>query len=241
MSGVVKSVGNAVGGLVKGAGNIISGAGSAIGGGGGSGDTPTVESIPAWMRPFIENAENKTSAAYDQGELSKVAGTSGLQQRAFGGAADAVSRVGGSNLDQLSSQQGRLTDMAKTGGADQLKEALALDIGQGEAQVGQGYGAAGTLGSARQALASKAAEDATRAKFAQTVIGNKAAAENALNTSLGASGATATGTANTLAGLGGQERTIDQQQADATWQGLQRLSSTAFGSPAKQSAVTGGK
>ena len=50
----------------------------------------------------------------------------------------------------------------------------------------------------------------------------------------------ATGGVSSMANLGNQQRGIDQQGLDATYQGLQRYASTIYGNPARQQA-TGGK
>jgi len=214
------------------------------GGGGGGGQTTTVtQNIPEEFRPALHKAQDKALELYDQGKLDEVAGVSSLQQKAFQ-QGDVIADVGKSGLGTLQDQSGRLSEMAKTGGANELQDALALDIGMGASKIGQDYGATGTLGSYRHNLASATAEDATRAKFAQQVIQNKAAAETALGSNVGAQGSMAAGTASKLADLGNQQRSIEQQIADKDWQGLQRMASTVYGNPARQSATTsqnGGK
>jgi hypothetical protein len=68
---------------------------------------------------------------------------------------------------------------------------------------------------------------------------NRLAAESALGGSVAGATNVATGGANALSTLGGQQRTIEQQQADSDWQALNRYASTVYGTPAKQSAVAG--
>lgn len=207
------------------------------GGGGGGSQTVVTENIPDWAKPAIQDVQAEAKSKYEKGQLDNVAGASGLQERAFG-MGETIQKTGATGLNTLQDQSARLSNMAKTGGAEELQDALALDIGMGEAKIGQDYGAAGTLGSYRQNLASATAQDATKAKFAQQVIQNKAAAESALGTNVGAQGSVASGTASKLADLGGQQRSIQQQIEDKDYQALSRYASTIYGNPARQSAQT---
>jgi hypothetical protein len=209
------------------------------GGGGGGPTTTTSESIPSWARPYFENVGRASESAYASGALGRVAGPSENQKNAFG-MGSTIRDVGTSGLTSLSDQQNRLTDMAKTGGANELKDALALDVGMSNADISNKFGASGTLGSARQLLASKTSEDAAKAKFAQQVITNKSAAEQALGSSIGQGVSTAGTTTSNLANIGNQERGIAQQEADSAWQALQRYSSSIYGNPARQQAVQSG-
>ena len=210
--------------------------------GGGGGQTVTNETIPSWARPYIERAMTTAETQYASGKLGQVARASNNQQMAFGAGGQAIARTGGTGLDRLESQQRRLTDMANTGGASELQDALKLDVGMSSANLGNQFGSAGVLGSARHALAEKASEDAAKAKFAQQVITNKGAAEQALGKSVSDSSSLAGATASGLAKLGSEERGIEQQIADKDWQALQRYASTVYGNPARQQTqVTGGK
>ena len=209
---------------------------------GGGGGTTTSENIPAWARPYIERAAQSAEAQYSAGNLDNVAGPTASQQLAFTGGASAIAKAGGVGLDTLQDQQTRLQQMAATGGAEELQDALALDIGMGEAGVRNQFGATGTLGSSRNALASATSADAAKAKYAQQVINNKMTAEGALGQSVSGSSSLAGKTASDLAQLGNQERSINQQLMDKDWQALQRYASTIYGSPARQQAVSeGGK
>jgi len=208
------------------------------GGGGGGGTTTTVtQNIPEEFRPALRRAQERAEEAYLGGKLDNVAGVSNLQEKAFG-MGDTIQQVGQSGLTTLQQQNARLTDMANTGGANELQAALDLDVGMGAAKIGQDYGASGTLGSYRQNLASATAEDATKAKFAQQVISNKGAAEAAIGANVGAQGSVTSGTASKLSDLGGQQRNIQQQIEDKDYQALQRYASTVYGNPARQSATT---
>jgi len=209
----------------------------------GGGSTTTVtESIPEWARPAIQDVQAEAKSKYEAGQLGQVAGLSTNQVSAFDMGED-IKEVGARGLGTLQDQSGRLTEMAKTGGADELKAALDLDVGMGNAKIGQDYGASGTLGSYRQNLASASAEDATKAKFAQQIIQNKGAAETALGSNVGAQGSLTSGTASKLADLGNQERSVTQQLSDKDKMALESYAATVYGSPARQSATTtpGGK
>ena len=72
---------------------------------------------------------------------------------------------------------------------------------------------------------------------------NRLAAEQALGGSVSTGANVASSGASALSNLGGQQRTIEQQQADADWQALNRYASTIYGNPARQqtTAVPGGK
>ena len=208
--------------------------------GGGGGQQAPVETIPEWARPAIQKVQGEAASLYDSGQLNKVAGPSGIQEKAFG-MADTISDTGTRALGTLSNQQNRLEEMAATGGANELKDALALDIGMSTANLGNTFGSTGTLGSARHALATSAADAGAKAKYAQQIIQNKSKAEEDLGKSVSGSTSTAANTAGVLGKLGSEERTIEQQQADAPYQALQRYASTVYGNPARQQAVAGGK
>jgi len=208
--------------------------------GGGGGKPETVETIPEWAKPALQRVQSEAESLYRGGQLDNVAGATGNQRTAFG-MGSTIADTGTAGLNTLKGQQDRLVEMAKTGGADELQGALNLDIGMSSADLGNKFGSGGVLGSARHAIAEKTAEDAAKAKFAQQVITNKGAAEAALGTSVGQGLSTAGTTTSNLAKLGAEERGIEQQVADAPYQGLQRYASTVYGNPARQQAVQGGK
>jgi len=217
--------------------------------GGGGGQT-TTETIPSWARPYLENVGNQAQALYGKGDLSKVAGTTANQAKAFGAGADAIAKSTGAGMDTLADQQARLTTAATSGGYDTtaLKDKAILEAEGKTAALGTQYGASGTLGSARQAVAQGAQNAATAAQFAtldrdaaQQNFANKMTAESGLGASVTGQTGLATGAASSLANLGSQERTIEQQKVDAPWQALQRYASTIYGNPARQQTTAGGK
>jgi len=219
------------------------------GGGSGGGSTTTASNIPPALQPYIENVMQNAQAAYGSGALSQVAGKTGSQNAAFTGGAQAIAATGGQGLDALAAQQARLKQIAQSGGYDTtaLKDKAVLEAEKATSSLGQQYGATGTLGSARQAVAQGAQNAQTSANFAtldrdaaQTNLQNKLTAEQGLGTSVGASSTLANSTASGLANLGSQERAVEQSKLDASWQGLQRLGSTIYGTPERQTTSQSG-
>jgi len=218
---------------------------------GGGGGTTTTSTIPEWAQPYLKNVGNATEAAYAAGELGKVAGASTLQQKAFGGGAQAIENAGLSGGSALAQQQARLAEIAKNGAynTQALKDAAILQAGQETAKLGQSYGASGALGSARQAVQQGSQNAATAAQFAtidrdaaQKAFENKMLAERGIAENVSGTSSLAGNVASGLANLGNQQRGIDQQGLDATYQGLQRYASTIYGNPARQqSTPSGGK
>jgi hypothetical protein len=220
------------------------------GGGGGTTTTPT---IPDWAAPYIQRVGSETESQYNKGNLGKVASASDLQTKAFTTGANAIESATTGGMNTLQAQQARLSNMATTPSAETL-EAQKADVlynaQKGVAGLNTGFGGAGTLGSARQAVMQGAQNADTTGKLAQVnadyenkMFQNRLAAEQALGTSVGGAGNLAAGGASALANLGGQQRTIDQQQQDADWQALNRYASTIYGNPARQQTTVtpGGK
>lgn len=216
------------------------------GGGGGS----TVSSIPDWAAPYMKNVGNAAETAYGEGELGKVAGASTLQQKAFGQGADLLSEATQFSASQLGNQANRLTNMAMAPSAETLaatKAGIVQDAQKKVAGLNTGFGSAGTLGSARQAVMQGAQNAETTAQLAKVdadyesnMFKNRLAAESALQSGLTAGSGIVNQGVSGISNLGNQQRGIDQQGLDATWQGLQRYASTIYGNPARQQA-TGGK
>ena len=216
-------------------------------GGGGGGTTST---IPEWAAPYMKNVGNAAESAYGSDELGKVAGASALQQQAFGEGAKQLSATTSTALGSLGDQNKRLSTMATTPSAEILaaQKANVLNEAQkGVAKLNTGFGQTGTLGSARQAVMQGAQNAETTGQLAKVdadyesnMFKNRLAAEQALQSGAQTASGIATGGASSLANLGNQQRGIDQQGLDATWQGLQRYASTIYGNPARQQA-SGGK
>jgi hypothetical protein len=216
------------------------------GGGGGN----TVSSIPEWAAPYMKNVGNAAEQSYGAGELSKVAGASTLQQKAFGEGANLLGATTSTALSSLGDQNKRLSTMAMAPSAETLaatKAGIVQDAQKRVAGLNTGFGSAGTLGSARQAVMQGAQNAETTGQLAKVdadyeanMFKNRLAAESALQSGAQTASGIASGGVSSLANLGNQQRGIDQQGLDATFQGLQRYASTIYGNPARQQA-TGGK
>lgn len=172
-------------------------------------------------------------------------GMIGAAQYGIGAAYDklqGVYDVAALEADQLGQQQARLTQHATTGGYDTgaLKDAAILDAGMKTAQLGNQYGSAGTLGSARQGVQQGAQNAATAANFAkidqdaaQQNYQNKLAAEQGIGQSvqgvaqLGGLFNQTAGTTGQLASTGGQLAQTSAGIAGAS-QGLATNAAQAF-------------
>lgn len=220
--------------------------------GGGGGGVTTVESIPAWARPYMERVAQTAESKFSSGALDNVAGVSGLQKEAFTTGAGNIASTTQAGIDALKGSTGRLEEIAKTGsgftGGDVLKAGATSEAGKAMAGLNTQFGSAGTLGSTRNAIAGQAVQTDLAAKFAgidKDIAEKNAALKLQAEQGIGSAATTganlATGGAAATANLGGQQRTIEQQQADADWQALNRYASTVYGLPAKQSGTaTGG-
>jgi len=198
-------------------------------------DVITTGNIPDEFKPYIEKVMQRGEGVYNSGALSQVAGVSDLQNKAWGSGMSGLENTVAGNKETLEQQRARLQEMARTGGANELQDALKLDVGMGNAAIGNQYGASGTLGSYRQNLASASSEDAAKSKFAQQVLTNKAAAEKALVDNASGLSSDQSNLVKTLESSGNQQRNIEQQGLDSVWQGLQRYASTVYGNPSRQS------
>jgi hypothetical protein len=214
------------------------------GGGGGQ----TVSSIPEWAQPYLENVGKASEGAYADNELGKVAGATQNQQFAFDTGAKSIREVGRLTGEDQYNQSKRMVEAAQTGGYNTraLKDAAILEAEMNTAKLGNQYGAAGTLGSARQGVQQGAQNAATNAAFAkidqdaaQTNYMNKMAAEKQLLDSGTARNTIVSNAVSGIGKLGNEQRGIEQQGLDATYQGLQRFASTIYGNPARQQSAGG--
>jgi hypothetical protein len=207
----------------------------------GGSKTTTVEAIPSWARPYIENVAKTVSSAFGSGQLSQVAGTNNNLNAAFGGGARAIGQQTASALQTNDAQRAGLAALAQTGGVDQgLEDAALLQAKMNAAKIGGDYASRGTLGSARQANAVQNSNAQLQAALAKEKFGNQITANNALSQANTAGQGLATNATSALAQLGQAERGITQQGLDATWQGLERFASAIYGNPARQQAVASG-
>jgi len=220
--------------------------------GGGGGET--VESIPEWYKPFIQQAAGQASGAYSAGDLSKVAGMNSTQDAGI----DALKQAGNLAANQYGTGvqgQNVFADQAAGTGAfsPQSTEALrskAIRDAQGAfAGTGAQLAASGQVGGARAALLgqerdanlagtlagidydAQAADRASRAQGAQSLLGSS----QQLSGQAGDA-------ANYLGTAGSTLQEQEQRTLDAGYQGLSRLGSLLSGAPVpQQQQKSGGK
>jgi hypothetical protein len=221
-------------------------------GGGGGGET--VQSIPDWYRPFIENAAGQASGAFSAGDLSNVAGLNSMQDTGI----DALSQAGNLAANQYSAgvagQDVFRDQAAGTGAFDPAStEALrtkAIRDAQGAfAPVGAQLASSGQVGGARAALLGQE-RDANLASSLAGIDYEAQAADRASRSSgasslLGSSqqlSGQAGDTANYFGQAGGMLQEQQQRELDSGYQGLQRLGGLLSGAPVPtQQQAAGGK
>lgn len=214
---------------------------------GGGGGSSTTTGVPDWLRPQVEKAANDATALYDEGALSNVAGLTPEQMDAYNRKLE-LGKQGGM-LDQLGADSygaaGAYRDAAQgTGlfGSDALgKQITAMEntIGDAQmAQLGQLQGNAsfgGNLGSARSEAMNAAALSKTAGEMGAAELANR---RNASLT--GAQGVIGSGSTigqqmgqgiAATEGVGSAIQQQNQNEADAGYQGIQRLFGL-YGSPA---------
>jgi len=218
--------------------------------GGGGGDT--VESIPDWYKPFIEQAAGQASGAFSAGDLSQVAGMNATQETGI----DALKQAGNMAANQYGSGvqgQNVLANQAAGTGAfsPQSTEALrskAIRDAQGAfAGTGAQLASSGQIGGARAALLGQErdanlagtlagidydAQSADRASRAQ-------GAQGLLSSSQQLSGQ-AGDAANYFGQAGGTLQEQQQRTMDAGYQGLSRLGGLLSGAPVPTQQQKGG-
>jgi len=215
--------------------------------GGGSAPT-TIQSVPDWAVPYLQNVGNQAEDLYGQGQLGQVAGVNPILQALYGSSTQAIADKTNQGFDALDAQQGRLAEAATSGGYDTgaLKDKAILEAQQRTAGLGKEYGASGTLGSGQQQVKQGVQNAATAAQFAdidakaaQQTFVNKMTAEGAIGSNVSGQSNLASGAAQALSQIGSSGRTIEQEGLDSGWQALQRYASTIYGNTARQSAVAG--
>ena len=214
---------------------------------------PPTETIPEWMKPYLQAAGNEGIAKYQEGAFGKVAGTNANLNAAFGSGTQAIADQTNLGLGSTNDQRDRLTTAAQSGGYDTtaLKDAAILQAGQKTAALGNQYGGRGVLGSSRQAVEQGAQDASTAAQFAtidqqaaQQNFANKMTAEGALGQVNQAGQGMATAGTKAIGESGTAQRGIEQEQQDADWTAYQRFASSMYGNPARQQAgatTQGGK
>lgn len=207
--------------------------------GGGGGTSVTEAGLPEWAEPYAKDAVHTAVGQFKEGQFGNVAGLTDPQQEAFNRKAE-LGRQGGA-IDQLATDsltaQGAFRDAA-TGaglfGANALgDQTAALEDTIGRAQRSQLAGLTGqaslggTLGSARNQAATNAALAKTAGDIAARELGQRR--QFALSGAQGVigSGDTIAGQftrgADLTEGVGSALQQQQQNQADAAYQGTQRL------------------
>ena len=207
--------------------------------GGGGGSTTTEAGLPDWAQPYAKDAVHTAVGQYKGGEFGNVAGLTDVQQDAFGRKAELGQRGGA--LDQLGTDSYAAAQAyrdAASGqglfGADALgQQTQALESSIGDAQrtqlaaLNNQASLGGTLGSARN----QAAVNAALAKTAGDIAGNelaqrRQAALGGAQGVIGSGGAIAdqfSRGADVTEGVGSALQQQRQNEADAAYQGTQRL------------------
>jgi len=200
------------------------------------GGPETVETLPDWMRPYIEQGMSTVQSAYGSGDLSNVAGLTADQTAGFdalrGGAQTQQDMV---DLATGIAGGGEMTDTSA------MKDAAAYRMAV--SRKGEGYtgGGLSNVGGGRGAVQDAVKDAELQAAYAQmdydALQADRARMDSARQEAM--AGATAGGT--TLSELGAAQQEQNQAEMDATYQGLQRMAELyGIGGGAQQQA-TGGK
>ena len=219
---------------------------------GGGNRTTQSSSVPKWLRPHAEGFLNKASRAHARGDLSNVAGFNADQT-----AARQAGRNVAGQQDQLAQQAQQRNQQLYNRDATNIgdiRNAFLADAREGAGQAGAAADTAaanrGTLGGARSAAARTRGQEQARQ---QSALGFAQAQQQANQQDFankqGLAGQAGNlqqlaGTgAQTLGAIGQQGQTQAQTEADATFQGLQRLGGlfgTASGLATDQTKRAGG-
>jgi len=222
--------------------------------GGGGSDPKTVETVPAWYRPFIEEAAGAASKMYGEGGLSNVEGMNKNQSDAIMALQSAASKSGEQyNLGGTS--QSVMQDQALGQGAfspastEALRTKAIRDAQGAFASTGDQLASSGQVGGARAALLGQERDANLAGALAQIDYDAQAAdrasraqgAGNLLSSTTGMSDL-AGKSADYLGTAGSTQQEQAQREADAGYQGISRLASLLSGTPQPgQQAVQGGK
>jgi len=200
------------------------------------GGAETVETLPDWMKPYIEGGMSSVQDAFNSGDLSQVAGLTNEQNAGF----DAL--TGGAAMQDK--MAGLAAGIAGGGGAtdtEALKNAAAYRAQVGRKGEGATMGTLSNVGGGRDGVRDSVFDAEMAAQFAgidyDAMRGDQARQDAARQEAM--TGATAGGT--TLAEVGGLKQEQQQSELDANYQGLERMAALfGIGNNANQQA-TGGK
>ena len=230
-----------------------------MGGGGGQSQTSS-SGLPDWARPYVEDSLASAVDLYGTGAFEHVQGLAPEQQQALqqqaqlAGQGGAFDRIAADSYDATSAYRDAAGGRGLFGAEALGDQATALQDSIGSAvqsQLGQARGGlsrAGQLGSARaQASQDAAALQVGGDLASQELAQRRQAALQGAGGTLGAGGQLQQQLGYGARQLGDVGASIQQQQqneGDATYQGIQRLFGL-YGSPAigQQSTTTtsGGK
>ncbi len=223
-----------------------------FGGGGGGGET--VESIPDWYKPFIEKAAGQASAAYTEGDLSKVAGLNPAQQSGV----DALTQAGNLAANQYGTgvtgqnvfmEQAQGTGAFSPTSTEALRTKAIRDAQGAFAPVGAQLASSNQIGGARAGILNQERD----ANLASALAGidyeaqqaDRASRAQGAQSLLGSSGQLSKQAGDTAGYLGQAGSTLQEQQQrelDTGYQGLSRLGSLLSGAPVpQQQQQAGGK
>ena len=163
-------------------------------GGGGGNTTTQTSGVPEWLRPDVQRAFGRATAAHGDGELSKVAGVN----------ADTL-EVEGPEARALAEQEALASDAISGQGLYDTRATTERDLQNLAGANLAGRAGSGTLGSAR-------ADRAQQAALADRALQHQVTAQQNAGQGVQA-----------LRDAGKYRTDAAQRQADATHQGLQRL------------------
>ncbi len=219
-----------------------------MGGGGGSDQTQTSNSgLPDWARPYVEDSLKSAVDLYGAGAFEHVQGLNPEQQQALNqqkqlaGQGGAFDRIAADSYDATSAYRDAAAGSGLFG-SDALgkqTQALASTIGDAQQNVlGQqagNFSRSGNLGGARaEAAANQAALQVGGELAANELSQRRQASLQGAAGTLGAGGQLQQQLgygASTLGDVGASIQQQQQNEGDATYQGIQRLFGL-YGSPA---------
>ena len=219
---------------------------------GGGGGPETVETLPEWMRPFIETAMGDVQKAFKSGKLDPHTDPSGITSNAIadmntalGGSLSDLTKRGGAALDQYERTMSGDYDIDSTA----LKDAAVMRINEEKARQGAvTAGSTAQVGGGRAAASQGAADASMAAKLAS--IDADVAEKNRMFRDKAAGNLTGavregydlgTGIYKDRLALGKAEQDMFKAQADKDYEALRRYAELyGVGSGAGQQA-TGGK
>ena len=227
-----------------------------MGGGSGGGGGEKFSTIPDNLVPFFERGLGYTEDALKRGQLSRVAGLTPEQQAGFGnilgaaaGQMDTAAKSAAAR-DVLARSAAGLSPVAANTGDTAAIEGAAVRAAQSAwAPQRAAFAQTGNVGGGRQQIARGERDAALSAALAdikyQDYARRRAEALGSAQATIG-SGRDVQGQlvapGQTQAGVGSQIQEQTQREADAAYQGLQRLGALYTGQPipGQNVASTGG-